>query len=94
MDEGPLGLKIFEISLRDQAILEKAWVDGNIREAHENVLGQLRGEVLVEIAILYRDVLGVHYIYRVLIRQVWEEFSVCYHQLLWLEIALTGFNLL
>jgi hypothetical protein len=70
MDEGPLGLEILQIPLRDQTVLEEARVDGDVREAHENVLGQLRGEVLVEIAILYRYVLGVHYIDRVLIRQV------------------------
>ena len=67
MNEGPLGLKILQISLRDQAILEEARVDGNVREAHENVLGQLRGEVLVEITKLDSDVLSFHYVDRVLI---------------------------
>jgi hypothetical protein len=38
MDEGPLGLKILQVSLWDQAILEEARVDRNVREAHENVL--------------------------------------------------------
>jgi hypothetical protein len=38
MDEGPLGLKILQVSLRDQVILEEARDDRNVREAHENVL--------------------------------------------------------
>jgi hypothetical protein len=70
MDEGPLGLKILQISLRDQAVLEEARVDGDVREAHENVLGKLRGEVLVKIAKLDGDVPSVHNVDGVLIGQV------------------------
>jgi hypothetical protein len=46
MDEGPLGLKILQVSFWHQAILEEALIDRDVREAHENVLGQLRSEVL------------------------------------------------
>ena len=70
VDEGPLCLKILQISLRDQAILEEARVDGNVREAHENVLGQLRSEVMFEIAILDSYVVCVHNIDSVSICQV------------------------
>jgi hypothetical protein len=38
MDEGPLDLKILQVSLWDQAILEEARDDRNVRESHQNVL--------------------------------------------------------
>ena len=70
MDEGPLGLKILQVSFWHQAILEEARIDRDVREAHENVLGQLRGEVLVKIAKLDGDVSSVHNVDGVLIGQV------------------------
>jgi hypothetical protein len=70
MDKGPLGLKILQISLRDQAILEEARVYRDVREAHENVFGQLRSDVMFEIAILDCYVFSFHNVDRVLICQV------------------------
>jgi hypothetical protein len=66
MNEGTLSLKALCLILRDQAIGKEARVDGDVREAHEYVLGQHRGEVLVESAILDSDVLSVHNVNRVL----------------------------
>jgi hypothetical protein len=70
VDKGPLGIKILQISLWNQAILEEARDDRNVREAHENVLGQLRSDILFEITILDSYVISVHNIDSILIRQV------------------------
>ena len=70
MDKSPLGLKILQVSLWNQDILEEARADRDVREAHENVLGQLRSEVMFEIAILDSYVVCVHNIDSVSICQV------------------------